>query len=126
MNWSEGQPAGATYPWSRWKPVEGPGSSQVHPLLQDKQTLVPLSRSYEQGLNQSVAHYLDVKKALFKRGWPNSAKRSTAFFILDTLQGLCIVRSNLDKEDILDFEHLTLEQSFWSRNNEGPKEMGQP
>ena len=41
-----------------------------------------LFRSYKQGLNQSVAHYLDVKRALFKQGWPDPAEKSNAFFIL--------------------------------------------
>ncbi len=81
-----------------------PGQASIS-LLQYRD----LFRSYEQGLNQSVVHYFDVRKALFKRGWPSSTDRTIAFFILDTIQGLCncTIRSNLAKEDILDFDQLT-------------------
>ncbi len=64
-----------------------------------------LFRSYEQGVNQAVTHYLEVKWALFKQGWPDPAERSIAFGIADSVQGICN-RCSLDRECILNFKDL--------------------
>ena len=55
--------------------------------------------SYEQGADQILQHYLMIKWDLFKQGWPDPLRRSTAFGIEDTISGLYhpIVRNELNR-----------------------------
>ncbi|MCP3666809.1 MAG: hypothetical protein GY696_30650 [Gammaproteobacteria bacterium] len=55
--------------------------------------------SYEQGEDQILQHYLMVKWGLFKQGWPDPLRHSTAFGIEDTISGLYhpIVRNELNR-----------------------------
>ncbi|MCP3660884.1 MAG: hypothetical protein GY696_00060, partial [Gammaproteobacteria bacterium] len=55
--------------------------------------------SYEQGADQILQHYLMIKWDMFKQGWPDPLRRSTAFGIEDTISGLYhpIVRNELNR-----------------------------
>ncbi|MCP3661942.1 MAG: hypothetical protein GY696_05495 [Gammaproteobacteria bacterium] len=56
--------------------------------------------SYEQGADQALNHYLNVNWGLFEQGWPDPTRRSIAFGIEDTVNGIQnrAVRNGLDKE----------------------------
>ena len=86
------QPGIALYPGS------DPGSTEQQDLF----------RSYEQDVNQAVTHYLEVKWGLFERGWPDPARRSIAFGIADSVQGIYngAVSCSLDHECIRTFKDL--------------------
>ena len=64
--------------------------------------------SYQQGIDQAITHYLNVKWSLFEQGWPNPARRSIAFGIEDNVNGIHnrTIRKSLDKECVATFSAL--------------------
>ncbi|MCP3664962.1 MAG: hypothetical protein GY696_21110, partial [Gammaproteobacteria bacterium] len=86
------QPGIALYPGT------DPGSTEQRDLF----------RSYKQGMNQAVTHYLKVKWSLFEQGWPDPTRRSIAFGIEDIVQGIYnrAVTCSLDKECVRTFQDL--------------------
>ena len=74
-------------------PDTGPGSTEQRDLFW----------SYQQGMAQTVTHYLNVKWSLFEQGWPDLAWCSIAFGIEDTIQG---IRCSLDRNCVDTFQVL--------------------
>ncbi|MCP3666003.1 MAG: hypothetical protein GY696_26485 [Gammaproteobacteria bacterium] len=79
-------------------PETDPGSTKQQDLF----------RSYQQGMDQVVTHYLNVKWSLFEQEWPDPARCSIAFEIEDAVQGIHnrAVRCSLDRDCVETFQVL--------------------